>query len=260
MTHNIGCIADKREKSQALKKYLIRKYGFKDLAKKFEKIDLIVVCGGDGTLLHTIHQYMNHNIPFYGINTGNIGFLMNDHNNLDKNLPELISTSKAISINPLIMTVEQEDGSIDTAVAINEVSLIRNTHQTAHIEIMINRNLEMKKLIADGILVSTPAGSTAYNLSAGGPIIPLNANLLALTPISPYRPRRWKGALLSENVEITFRIINSKKRPVNAVADFIEFKNVKKIDITILKNQVVKLLFNKFQTLEDRITKEQFSS
>lgn len=264
MIKKIGCIADKRTKSQRLKKDLLSRLKFIDLEKKFEPVDLIVVCGGDGTLLHSIHNFMDYDIPFYGINSGNIGFLMNDDKALRQSSKEgifhIFNHLKSVSINPLKMVVENIDGVESSAIAINEVSLLRQTHQTAHLEITVNNIVEMRQLVADGLLISTPAGSTAYNLSAGGPILPLNANLLALTPISPFRPRRWRGALLPETANISIKIQSAAQRPVNAVADFIEFRDAKKIDISIIKNKVIKLMFDKYKTLEDRITKEQFSA
>lgn len=264
MIKKIGCITDKRPKSSTLKQRLIQELNFIDLEKQFVSVDLIIVCGGDGTLLHTIHNYMNYEIPFYGVNLGNIGFLMNKdsifRNNNKNNILEKLNHLQKVKISPLKMTVEKIDGSESSAIAINEVSILRKTHQTAHLEITVNDIIEMKQLVADGILVSTPAGSTAYNFSAGGPILPLDANLLALTPISPFRPRRWRGALLSQSANITIKAISPSKRPINAVADFIEFQDVKKVNIAILRNKKVTLMFDQYKTLEDRINKEQFST
>lgn len=256
----IACIADKRRKSQDLKKHLKTLYDFQDLETCSKKINFIVVCGGDGTMLHTIHKYMHLKVPFYGINTGNVGFLMNEnHFNTKKkiDIQKFFKDLTPIHIHPLNMKAELNDGTIKDAVAINEVSILRSTHQTAHIKIVVNGEIQMAKLISDGLLLSTPAGSTAYNSSAGGPIIPLRSNVLSLTPISPFRPRRWKGALLHEDAKVEF-ISLDESRPVNAVADFNDFTNIKSIKVNIDKKSSVTLLFNKDTSLEDRILTEQF--
>ncbi|MEQ9115312.1 MAG: NAD kinase [Rickettsiales bacterium] len=254
----VACTADERAKSQSLKKYLQNKFGFLDVGLN-KKFGVIIVCGGDGTMLHTIHKYMHLKIPFYGINTGNLGFLMNNEESIKShNFSNFFSNSlKEIEIHPLHMKVTLSDGEEKQAIAINEVSVLRSTHQTAHIKILVNGKTQMQKLISDGLLLSTPAGSSAYNLSAGGPIIPLKSNILSLTPISPFRPRRWKGALLNENAVVEF-VSLEKSRPINAVADFNDFTDVRKVEIKIQKNNYVKLLFNENTSLEDRIVTEQF--
>lgn len=219
--------------------------------------DLIIVIGGDGMMLHAMQQYMHLNIPFYGINAGSIGFLMNNFN-CNKFL-ENIKHSLITKLYPLEMNAINRDGEEFNALAINEVSIFRQTNQAAKFKIKIN-DIERIELSADGALVSTPAGSSAYNLSAGGKIVPLNANVLCLTPICTFRPRRWNGALLPTDVTIKFEIIQHETRPVNAVADFYEFKNIKSVSIRSTNKQVIQVLFDKHHTFEDRVIKEQFAN
>ncbi len=222
-----------------------------------ENADLIIVIGGDGSMLHALHQYMHLNIPFYGINAGSVGFLMNEPH-LD-NFLENIESSKATNLHPLEMQAVDINEQKFNALAINEVSIFRTTNQAAKFKIKVD-NIERMELTADGALVSTPAGSSAYNLSAGGAIVPLTSEVLCLTPICPFRPRRWYGALLASDVSIQFDILDYKKRPVNAVADFYEFKNIKSVSIQSSKKQLIKILFDKHHTFEDRVIKEQFIS
>ncbi|MGI4752652.1 MAG: NAD kinase [Janthinobacterium lividum] len=221
-----------------------------------EDADVIMVAGGDGELLHNIHRYMHLNIPFYGVNLGSLGFLMNP---LDiKHIIQNIQESTASILNPLLMQAKTVDGQIHKALAINEVSIFRKTNQAAKFRIEVNGVERMSELVADGALVATPAGSSAYNLSAGGHILPLESNMLCLTPICSFRPRRWHGALLPSSASIKFEILNTNKRPVNATADFQEFNNIKSVTIKSTNDKSIKLLFNKNHTLEDRIIKEQF--
>ncbi|WP_017443067.1 NAD kinase [Rickettsia gravesii] len=223
---------------------------------KIEEAEVVIVIGGDGELLHNIHRYMHLNIPFYGVNLGSLGFLMNS---LDtKNLLQNIHESTVSILNPLLMQVEDTSGQIYTALAINEVSIFRKTNQAAKFRIDVNGIERMSELVADGALVATPAGSSAYNLSASGPILPLESNMLCLTPICSFRPRRWHGALLLSSATIKFEILNTNKRPVNATADFQEFNNITNVTVKSTKDKPIKLLFNKNHTLEDRIIKEQF--
>jgi NAD+ kinase len=222
-----------------------------------EESDLIIVIGGDGSMLHALHQYMHLNIPFYGMNAGSVGFLMNEPH-LDNFLGN-INNSKATNLHPLEMQAIDINEKKFEALAINEVSIFRTTNQAAKFKIKVD-DIERMELIADGALVSTPAGSSAYNLSAGGPIIPLTSKILCLTPICPFRPRRWHGALLSSDVHIKFDILDHEKRPVNAVADFYEFKDIKSVSIKSSTKQTIKLLFDKHHTFEDRVIKEQFIS
>lgn len=218
--------------------------------------ELIIVIGGDGTLLHALHQYMHLNIPFYGINAGSLGFLMNDLN--IEQLSRRLSLALKTDLHPLNMVVEDNDGNIHQALAINEVSIFRKTSQAAKFSIQVDHTQRMPELIADGAIVATPAGSSAYNLSAGGPVIPLKSNILCLTPICPFRPRRWSGALLPAAAVIKFEILERHHRPVNAVADFNQFENVKSVTVTSLNHQTIKLLFDQDRSLEDRIIREQF--
>ncbi|WP_341758809.1 NAD kinase [Candidatus Tisiphia endosymbiont of Ditula angustiorana] len=231
-----------------------------ELVYKFCKVDeaeIIVVVGGDGELLHAIHRYMHLDVSFYGINSGNIGFLMNPV--IVEKLMDNLQESIISHLYPLKMQAESIDNKIYTALAINEVSIFRKTNQAAKFRIEIDQVERMSELVADGAMVATPAGSSAYNLSAGGPILPLESNVLCLTPICPFRPRRWHGALLPFSTTIKFEILESNKRPVNAAADFQEFDNIKSVLIKSVKNKKIKLLFDKKNSLENRIIKEQFN-
>jgi len=223
-----------------------------------EKADLIVVISGDGGLLHALHKYMHLKIPFYGLNAGSIGFLMNNFNrdNFTKNL----QNTKVANLYPLVMKAKDASGLTHEALAINEVSIFRKSNQAAKFRIEIDGIVRMEEVSADGALVATPAGSSAYNLSAGGTIVPLGSNVLCLTPICAFRPRRWQGAILPANVEIKFDILERDKRPVNAVSDFHEFENVVSVSIKSWHENAIKLLFDQNHTFEDRVIKEQFSS
>lgn len=222
-----------------------------------EKSDIIVVIGGDGKLLHAIHQYMHLNKPFYGINAGSIGFLMNCFH--EERLLSDIHNSEITNLHPLEMNAIDIDGNAHTAIAFNEVYLFRTSYQAAKINIKVDNIERIDALCADGVLIATPAGSSAYNFSAGGRIVPLGSNVLCLTPICPFRPRRWSGALLPANVDIQFNILENNKRPVNAVADFHEFKNIQSVNVRSLQNKSVQLLFDPNHTFEDRVIKEQFT-
>lgn len=255
---NIGLIADNiKLKNFDLQAY-INKYKFIVAPEKFEECDILVVMGGDGSLLHNMHKYIDLNIPFFGFNMGSIGFLMNPFDSED--LHQKFEESYSNILYPLQMKIIDSHQQEYKRLAINEVSVWRKTNQAAKIEISINNIIRLEELIADGVMVSTPAGSTAYNLSAGGPILPLDSNILSLTSICPFRPRRWHGALLSHNSEISFKIHEPEKRPVNAVADFYEYFDVHEIKIKEYRKKPIKLLFDKNHTLEDRIIKEQFAS
>lgn len=218
--------------------------------------DCIVSIGGDGLMLQTIHRFMRNNIPFYGVNRGSVGFLLNSYD--PKLLLDMIQDAIITTLNPLQMEATDNKGKVHKALAVNEISLMRATSQTSKIEIQIDDEVMLDELVSDGVLISTPAGSTAYNAAANGPIIPLNANVLLLTPISPFRPRRWHGAVLSKESKITLSNLCIKKRPLNAVADFIEIKNVVLVDIFERHDIKINLLFNKGKDLKDRILKEQF--
>ena len=239
------------EAKNAKEKY-VSKYGQSDLAES----EIIVPIGGDGFLLKTLHDYKKYQKSFYGINYGSIGFLMN--NETEANLNEVVKNSQSIKLNPLQMIATNSNSEKFESIAFNEVSLMRQTHQAAKISININNVNRMKELICDGILVSTAAGSTAYNLSAHGSIIPLESKLLALTPISAFRPRRWRGALLEEETKINFVVNNSEQRLVSVTADHNEFRNIETVEITSSKNITINLLFDSKYSIEERILKEQF--
>jgi len=239
------------EAKQALKK-------FKERYKQSEidVSDAIIAIGGDGMLLKALRNSLEANIPVFGLNKGNVGFLMNELSYED--LEKRVSIANKVITHPLKMKTNNIDNETVTESAVNEVSLSRQTHQAAHLKIIIDNKERLSELVCDGILVSTPIGSTAYNLSAHGPIIPLNANILALTPISAFRPRRWKGALLPENVKIRIEILDFKRRTVSATADNIEVRNIKKIEIFADKTKTLTLLHDPGHSLDERIMKEQF--
>jgi NAD+ kinase len=218
--------------------------------------DVIVVLGGDGFMLEAIKKHMDKKIPIFGLNYGSIGFLMNSINT--ENFIERLNTSQSIEISPLAMTATTSTGESHKALAINEVSLLRETHQAAKIKISIDNKVRLEELVCDGILLSTPSGSTAYNLSAHGPILPINADVLALTPISAFRPRRWKGAILNNDSEVKFEILENNKRPVSAVADSVEVRNVNSVSVKQDSENKVELLFDAQHSFEERILNEQF--
>jgi NAD+ kinase len=217
-----------------------------------------LVVGGDGEMLHAIHKYMHLPVKFYGLNAGSIGFLMNSAKPSDA--IQNIDKTDVTLLYPLSVEAVHEDGRVSSQLAINEASIFRKTNQAAKFRIILDGTERMSEVIADGAIVSTPAGSTAYNLSAGGPILPLGANLIAITPICPFRPRRWHGALVHSNTSVLFDISECKKRPVNATADFHEFENVISMKVESSPSHLIQLLFDRNHRLEDRIIKEQFSS
>jgi NAD+ kinase len=222
--------------------------------------DVVVALGGDGFLLHTLHEALLASTPkpVFGMNRGTVGFMMNEFDELG--LVERVRAARTFDLHPLLMTAETITGETVTSPAINEVSLLRETRQAAKIEIAIDGKVRMEELICDGVLVATPAGSTAYNLSANGPILPLQADLLALTPLSPFRPRRWRGALLPQASVIEFRIREARKRPVSAVADQREVRDVDVVRIITDKSIRLQLMFDPGYALDDRIVAEQFAS
>lgn len=253
----IACVADTSPKAQAALKEIHKRYEVVEIQRRRMAAQVIVVLGGDGFMLQTLHTHMKIKLPFYGINCGTVGFLMNQYA-LD-NLPERIKHSRATTLYPLHMYARRVNGKVSQELAFNEVSLFRQGRQAAKIRVAIDHVIRLKELTADGIMVATPAGSTAYNFSAGGPIIPLGANVMALTPLVPFRPRRWRGALLSHDASISFSILDHKKRPVNAVADFTEIQDVAEVVICEQRKSGVSLLFDPEHNLEERIIKEQFS-
>ncbi|MFV0646056.1 MAG: NAD kinase [Sphingomonadaceae bacterium] len=224
-----------------------------------ETADAVVVLGGDGFMLHTLHTMLDSRrvIPAYGINLGTVGFLMN-RNRDTPDILDRLNDSKAFHISPLLMKATSQNGEQHELCAINEVSLLRETRQTAKIEITVNGRVRLSELNCDGVLLATPAGSTAYNLSANGPILPLDSRLLALTPISPFRPRRWSGAVLPDRSTVEFRIREPAKRPVSAVADQKEIRDVAQISLAIARNRQLTLLFDQGHALDERIAAEQF--
>ena len=218
--------------------------------------DIIIVLGGDGFMLEVLHKAIKKNKKIYGMNRGTVGFLMNNYNRF--NLFERLMRSQEYVLHPIKMQAETVDGEVFEALAINEVSFLRETRQAAKLRISIDNVVRLPELVCDGLIVTTPAGSTAYNLSASGPIIPLGANLMAITPISPFRPRRWRGALLPHTANIVIEPIHPHKRPVSAVADSIEIRDVTKVTICEEREQSLTLLFDPEHNLEERILNEQF--
>ena len=244
--------SDNPEAKQTLNK-LIDMYG-QNIA---ENSDYIIPIGGDGLLLKSLHNMNKLNKPFFGINFGSIGFLMN--NIVDQDLNETVSNAKKSYFKPLKMTATSVDNQVFEAYAYNEVSLMRQTHLASKIKIKINDQIKMQELICDGILVSTSAGSTAYNLSAHGSILPLDSNILALTPISAFRPRRWKGALLSETNKIEFNVLDNKHRSSSVTADNVEFRNIDKVNVETSNDHKCLVLFDSKHSIEDKILNEQFN-
>jgi NAD+ kinase len=254
----IGIISSNSLPAQKHKAQLQKLYNFLDISdKNIDKIDTIIALGGDGLMLHLLHKYHQYHIPIYGLNYGTFGFLMNNIQD-NQDILQLIDESKVENLYPLKMISTDVKGKKDEFFAINEVSLFRKTGQTARIAVEINGQNRVKELHSDGILLSTPAGSTAYNRSIGGPIIPLSASLLALTPISPFFPRNWKGALLPNSSKVKFTVINESKRPVNVAADFNEIRNIKTVEVEKYWKMKFQILFNKQNSLEEKIIREQF--
>lgn len=249
----IAFLASQTKKSQQSLQQLVKLYG----QHQPLDADVIVVLGGDGFMLQCLHQFMHQQIPVFGLRRGTVGFLMNDY--ADEDLLARISAAKDTVLHPLKMQATKVDGRVVESLAINEVSLLRQTKQSAHIAIKINGDSKLDSLVGDGVLVATPAGSTAYNLSAHGPVIPLGSQILALTPISPFRPRRWRGAIIPSHAEVVFDINNEDKRPVSATADNTEVRDVKQVKVTEAKDISIHALYDAKHNLEDRIINEQFS-
>jgi len=251
MINKFFLVFDKTKNSLKIKNLLTKKIKTSTLKKS----DIIIVLGGDGFMLQTLKKLYKFKKPFYGINSGNYGFLMNKFSN--KNFLKNLKTSTSVKIHPLQMTVATKSKLVKKSIAINEVSILRQSKQASSISITANKKDIIKNLISDGVLVSTPAGSTAYNLSAHGPILNLDSNKLAVTPISPFRPRRWKGTIVSDKFRIVIKNLDFKKRPLSAVADNFEVRNAKNITIKANKKISFNLLYNKNNSLEKKIKIEQ---
>ncbi len=249
----IALVAAKGGPADAARERLAARYA----TVKPDEADVIVALGGDGFMLQTLHRHMHRNVPIYGMNQGTVGFLMNEYS--EEDLPARVAAAVATTLHPLRMKVQSESGGEREALAINEVSLLRQTRQAAKLRISVDDRVRVEELICDGALLSTPAGSTAYNLSAHGPILPLSAGALALTPISAFRPRRWRGALLSRAAKVRFEVLDNFKRPVSATADAYEVRDVVDVEIAEAREIALRLLFDPGHDLEERILAEQFT-
>ena len=221
-----------------------------------DRADVVVALGGDGLMLQVLHRFMGSGKPIYGMNRGSVGFLMNEY--AEDGLHERLAAAARSMVHPLVMAATDRGGRVSTARAINEVSLLRQSSQVAKVRISVDGRERLSELVADGLLVATPAGSTAYNLSANGPILPLDAALMALTPISAFRPRRWRGALLSDLARVTVEVLEADKRPVAATADHHETKDVVRIEIRMDHDTGLVLLHDPGHSLDERILREQF--
>jgi len=248
----IAFVASGVPAAQQARRRLVRRYG----DARPETADVVVALGGDGFMLTTLHRFMNSGKPIYGMHRGTVGFLMNEFS--DNGLAERLSAAHVSVIHPLLMRARDAAGRIHRHHAINEVSLFRQSYQAARLRILVDGKVRLPALIADGVLLATPAGSTAYNLSVQGPIIPIDAPLLALTPISPFRPRRWRGALLPNRAKVTIEVLDAEKRPVAAVADHDEVRDVRRVDVRRDRDIAMQMLFDPGHSLDERILREQF--
>ena len=253
-SQTVAVVARPTPDAQAAAAALSRRYATVDP----EKADAIVALGGDGLMLQTLHRFMGSGTPIYGMNKGSVGFLMNDYR--DDELIERLAAAQRSVVHPLQMTVRDVRGRTHAAQAVNEVSMLRQTYQAAHLSISVDGRVRLPELIADGVIVATPAGSTAYNLSVGGPILPLNAPLLALTPISAFRPRRWRGALLPDHARIIIEAIEPERRPVSAVADHTEVRDVAFVEVSMDSSVDLVMLHDPGHSLDERILREQFGN
>lgn len=246
--------ASDRPEAQAALARLTARYGQVD-----EKdANVIVALGGDGLMLETLHRNLQRGTPVYGMNRGSVGFLLNDY--AEDDLPRRVADAVATVIHPLQMDAWTEDGRVHSGLAINEVSLLRQTRQSAKLRIEVDGRVRMEELSCDGCLLATPAGSTAYNLSAHGPIIPLDANVLALTPISAFRPRRWRGALVPHKSRVAFDVLEAEKRPVSATADGFEVRRVTRVEVCERRDVALTMLFDAGRSFEERVLAEQFAA
>jgi len=248
----IAFVASDTPEAQGALSRISALYGNADL----RSADVIVALGGDGLMLETLKRHMHDRIPIYGMNRGSVGFLMNEYR--EDNLLERLQHAELSRIHPLSMTAMDKHGATHAALAINEVSVFRETYQIAKLRILVDGKERLDELACDGLLIATPAGSTAYNLSAYGPILPINARLLALTPISPFRPRRWRGALLPAAAHIEIEVMEAGKRPVSAVADNTEIRSVVRVSVEEADEIDILMLFDSGHNLDERILSEQF--
>jgi NAD+ kinase len=249
----IAFLAAPTEVARAAQESLAARYG----AASLDKADVVVALGGDGMMLETQHRLLGRNLPVYGMNCGSVGFLMNDYR--EDALPERLAVAQGAVLHPLRMRAFTGAAEPLEALAINEVSLLRETRQAAKIRILVDDKVRLPELICDGILISTPAGSTAYNLSAHGPIVPLGADLMPLTPISAFRPRRWRGALLPGTAQVVFEVLEAEKRPVSATADYTEVRDVRRVEVREDREVSLTMLFDPDHGLSERIIAEQFT-
>jgi NAD+ kinase len=250
----IAFVASQAPEAQEAYTRLTKRFGF--LAP--ENAAVVVALGGDGLMLQTLHRFMSTGVPIYGMNNGSVGFLMNEYD--EEGLIERIQAAERSVVHPLAMTAQNVHGQVFNELAINEVSLLRQTFQAAKLRLIVDGKGRMDELIGDGILVATPVGSTAYNLSANGPILPLSTPLLAITPLSPFRPRRWRGAILPDHVSIRIEVLEAAKRPVSATADHVEVRDLAHVDIRLDMTRDMILLHDPGHSLDERILREQFGA
>ncbi|MFH1556410.1 MAG: NAD kinase [Pseudomonadota bacterium] len=248
----IAFVASDTTEAQAARTRLIQRYG--DVAEA--DADVIVALGGDGLMLQTMHAFRDRGVPIYGMHRGSVGFLMNTYR--EDTLRERLAAAQHVVIHPLIMEAVDRAGTRHQAPAINEVALLRQTYQAAKLRVSIDGKVRLEELICDGMIVATPAGSTAYNLSAHGPILPLSTALLAITPISPFRPRRWRGALVPDKARIDISVLEPEKRPVSAVADHYEVRDIVSVSAQLDPTSSMDMLFDPDHSLDERILREQF--
>ncbi len=251
-TPRIHFVASRVQPAEEAAAVMQKHYGQYDV----DDAEVIVALGGDGFMLRTLHRVIHTDLPVFGMKIGNIGFLMNRYSEDD--LVQRLTDARSVSLNPLRMEVETESGAMTSALAINEISLLRQTNQAAHIRILVNDSIKVEEMVCDGVLLATAAGSTAYNFSVRGPILPLGTDALVLTPISPFRPRRWSGAILPSSARVSFEVLDNYKRKVSATADAYEVRDVIRVDAFEDKNIELKLLFDPAHSLEERILNEQF--
>ncbi len=257
----IGYVSSSVQKASYILSSLLSHYNLIDLNNfdNIESLDLILVLGGDGLILRTIHKYIDYNIPFYGINCGTLGFLLNDYPYGDFNLRNSIKRSYSISISPLNVDILFNEDKVQNSIAVNEVSILRSSPHSAFLKIIVNNTIRVQKLTADGMLVATPTGSTAYNSAVGGVMLPIESNLLSLSPISPFKPRMWAGAVLPIDSLIEIEIINYDYRPVKVTTDYTEYTNPHKITVTKHLSKNATILFDSQESLKERFINQQFN-